>query len=71
MGAAEFVIRNLTERTDAYRQVITNMRAKLARLSADERAEIEEASAIMRKARAGSRHLKLPITPVRRSDASR
>ncbi|MBE1468233.1 hypothetical protein H4W33_007245 [Kibdelosporangium phytohabitans] len=31
-----------------------------------ERAEIEEASAIMRKAHAGSDHIRLPITPVRR-----
>lgn len=71
MGAAEFVIRNLTEQIDSYREVITNMRAKLAELPADERAEIEEASAIMRKARAGSGHLKLPITPVRRPEPPR
>jgi integrase len=71
MGAAEFVIHNLTEQIDAYRQVITNMRKKLAELPADERAEIEEASTIMRKARAGSSHLKLPITPVQRPDPPR
>jgi hypothetical protein len=71
MGAAEFVIRNLTEQIDAYGEVITKMRTKLAELPADERAEIEEASAIMRKARAGSRHLKLPITPVRHPEPLR
>ncbi|UJW32445.1 site-specific integrase [Saccharothrix sp. AJ9571] len=71
MGAAEFVIRNLTEQIDAYGEVITKMRTKLAELPADERAEIEDASAIMRRARAGSGHLKLPITPVRRPEPPR
>jgi integrase len=70
MGAAEFVIRNLTEQIDSYRDVVTKMGRRLAELPADERAEIEEASAIMRKARAGSSHLKLPITPVRRPDST-
>lgn len=64
MGAAEFVTRNLTEQINAYRDVVAKMRKKLAGLSADERAKIEEASTtIMRKVRAGSGHVRLPITP--------
>ena len=62
MGAAEFVIRNLTEQIGSYRDVVVKMSKKLAALPADERAEIEEASAIMRKARAGGGHTLLPLT---------
>jgi hypothetical protein len=71
MDAAEFVIRNLTEQIDSYREVVTKMCAKLAELPADERTEIEQASVIMRKTRAGRGHLTLSITPVRRPDSPR
>ena len=62
IGAAEFVIRNLTEQIDSYRDVVAKMRKKLADLPADERTEIEEASTILRKARASSGHTLLPLT---------
>lgn len=64
MGAADFVIRNLTAQIDSYRAVIATMHEKLAELPPDQRAEVEEASRIMRKARAGSGHIRLPLTPV-------
>lgn len=64
MGAAEFVTRNLTEQITAYRDVITTMRKKMAELPADERAEIEEASATMRKARASNGRTLLPLSVV-------
>lgn len=64
MGAAEFVTRNLTEQIKAYRDVAAKMRNNLAELPLDERNEIEEAAAIMRKARAGSGRLVLPLTPI-------
>lgn len=62
MDAAEYVVRNLSEQVDAYAEVAATMRQRLADLPADERAEIEEASAIMRRARATTTHRLLPLT---------
>jgi integrase len=64
MEAADYVITNLTDQVHAYSDVAAKMRKNLAELPADERAEIEEASAIMRKARATSAHTLLPLTTV-------
>ncbi len=68
MNAAEFVIRNLTEQINAYRDVVTTMHTKLAQLPADERAEIEEASAVMRRTRAGNGHIMLPLSVTKPED---
>jgi hypothetical protein len=62
MDAAEFVITALSAQVTAFEQVTDRMRRSLAALPAAERAEIEEASTILRKARAGASHTLLPLT---------
>ncbi|MFF3359808.1 tyrosine-type recombinase/integrase [Streptomyces sp. NPDC002917] len=62
MDAAEFVITALTAQITAFEQVTDRMRRSLALLPAAERAEIEEAAAVLRRARAGSGHSLLPLT---------
>ncbi|MFF1545071.1 hypothetical protein [Streptomyces sp. NPDC058291] len=68
MDAAEFVITAFTAQITAYEQVTDRMQRRLAALPATERQEIEEASAILRKARAGNTHTLLPLTTVSRTD---
>ncbi|PZG19933.1 tyrosine-type recombinase/integrase [Nonomuraea aridisoli] len=63
MDAAEYVISNLTEQIGAYREVVATMRYRLAQLPSERRAEVDEACAVLRKVRAGSRPL-LPLTVV-------
>jgi integrase len=54
LGADDFVVRNLSDQADAYRQVAATMCDKLAALTDEERSEVEEASATLRKLRAGA-----------------
>lgn len=66
MDADDFVVRNLADQADAFTHVATSMRDKLDALPAAERAEVEQASAVLRKVRAsrdlaGGRTL-LPLT---------
>lgn len=61
MDTAEYVISNLTEQIGACREVTATMRDRLAQLPSDRRAEVDEACAVLRKVRAGSRPL-LPLT---------
>ncbi|MGR6975078.1 tyrosine-type recombinase/integrase [Streptomyces cynarae] len=68
MGAAEFVTTALTAQITAYQRVIDRMNTHLASLPASERAQIEEASTVMRKARAGDNHTLLPLTTARPKD---
>jgi integrase len=70
MDAAEFVITSLTAQITAFEQVADRMRRRLTALPTAERAEIEEASTILRKARAGSTHTLLPLTPTPRNKPS-
>lgn len=60
MDADTFVIRNLTDQADAFTDVATAMRDKLATLTETERIEVEQASATLRKLRAG--RINLPLT---------
>jgi hypothetical protein len=60
MDAAEFVIAGLTGQIDSYSDIAATMRQRLAAMPEEERAEIEEASAIMRKTRASGRTV-LPL----------
>lgn len=53
MDADDFVIRNLTDQADAFTHVAASMREKLHSLPEDERAEVEHASTVLRKVRAG------------------
>jgi integrase len=56
IGAADYVIANLTAQIEAFGQVAGAMAHRLADLGADERAEVEEASRLLRRARA-ARHI--------------
>ncbi|MGX1127818.1 hypothetical protein RKD49_007950 [Streptomyces glaucescens] len=66
MDVDGFVIRNLTEQIAAFQQVIATMRSQLANLPADERIAIEEASAVLRKARVTQGRTTLPLTDISR-----
>ncbi|WP_328952526.1 site-specific integrase (plasmid) [Streptomyces sp. NBC_00184] len=67
MDAAEFVTTALTAQISAFEQVTDHMRRQLDALPDAERHEIEEASAILRKARAGT-HTLLPLTVITRTN---
>lgn len=61
MDAADYVITSLTAQIEAFAAVCDRMRQRLAELPAAERAEVEDASKLLRKARAGRQ---LPIIAV-------
>ncbi|MEU9599900.1 tyrosine-type recombinase/integrase [Streptomyces sp. NPDC048109] len=69
MDADDFVVRNLTDQITAFTTVADTMRDRLSKLPTDEREEIEEASAVLRKVRATRDHKLLPLTVIRK-DAS-
>ena len=62
LDAADFVITNLTAQIDAYAGVATGMRERLAAMPEAERIEVEEASAVLRRLRAGTDRKMLPLT---------
>lgn len=64
MDAADYVIANLTGEIDAFTAVADQMRHRLDELPADQRAEVEDASKILRRARAGRQ---LPVVAVTHS----
>ncbi|MEW2623660.1 hypothetical protein [Streptomyces sp. NPDC048106] len=64
MDAASFVIDNLTAQITSYEDVVTKMRERMAALPEDERAELEDAAAVLRRVRAGGDHTLLPLTVV-------
>ncbi|MEY9490967.1 hypothetical protein RKD26_006846 [Streptomyces calvus] len=68
MEAAEFVITAFTAQISAFEQVTDRMQRRLAARPSAERQEIEEASTVLRKARAGRTHTLLPLTPLSRTD---
>lgn len=55
IGAAAFVVLNLSAEVDAFSKVAAKMRRRLERLGAEERAEVEQASRLLRRARAARR----------------
>jgi len=55
MGAAGYVIANLSAEIDAFGNVAETMRRRLGELDPDERAEVEESSRILRRTRAARR----------------
>ena len=59
MGAADYVIANLVAEVDSFSKVVERMRRRLKGLSLEERTEVEEASRILRRARAARR---IPVT---------
>ncbi|MFF2812543.1 tyrosine-type recombinase/integrase [Streptomyces sp. NPDC058000] len=64
MDAASFVIDNLTAQINSYEDVAAKMRERMAALPKDERTELEEAAAVLRRVRAGGDHKLLPLTVV-------
>ncbi|WP_331752436.1 site-specific integrase [Streptomyces sp. NBC_00829] len=66
MDAAPFVLRNFTDQIDAFKDVSDTMHRRLAELPTDQRAEIEDASRILRKARAAEGRALLPLTVIHR-----
>jgi hypothetical protein len=67
MDAAPFVIDNLNAQIDAFRNVLDVMRQALDRLDAGQRDQVEQASAVLRKARAGA---SLPLEDITRGKAT-
>ncbi len=61
MDVDAFVVRNLDEQITAFGQVAATMHHTLDALPAEERAEVEEASRILRKARAARGQTQLPV----------
>lgn len=66
MDADDFVVRNLVDQITAFTNVADTMRDRLSSLPQDEREEIEEASAVLRKVRATRDHKLLPLTVIRK-----
>lgn len=62
IDADDFVVRNLTDQADAFTGIAASMRDRLRDLPDGERAEVEHASAVLRKLRAGASHPLLPLT---------
>lgn len=67
MDAAEFVTTALTAQITAFEQVLARMNRYLAAMPAHERAALEEASTVLRRARAGAPRPLLPLTVVNRT----
>ncbi|MGW0509031.1 tyrosine-type recombinase/integrase [Streptomyces olivaceoviridis] len=64
MDAASFVIDNLTAHITSYEDVAAKVRERMAALSEDDRAELEDAAAVLRRVRAGGDHKLLPLAVV-------
>lgn len=62
MDAADFVIENLSAQITAYEEVAEKMRRRMDQMPPDERAELEEASVLLRRLRAGGNPILLPLT---------
>ncbi|MGW6570510.1 tyrosine-type recombinase/integrase [Streptomyces sp. NPDC054975] len=69
MDAATFVVDNLTAQIGSYEEVAAKMRDRMAALPDNERTELEEASAVLRRIRAGGDRKLLPLTPVSKKEA--
>ena len=64
MDVDDFVLGNLTDQITSYQNVLDSMHTTLASYDDAERDEVERAAAVLRKVRAGSGRIQLPITPV-------
>ena len=67
MDAAPFVVDNLNAQIHAFRNVLNVMREMLNRLDVEQREDVEQASAVLRKARAAPR---LPLEDITRRRAT-
>ncbi|MGW2190512.1 hypothetical protein [Streptomyces sp. NPDC001719] len=74
MDMDEFVIRNLDDEIAAFRKVAETMRQQMETMDEDERAEVEQAAAVLRKVRAaagtGAVSLPMPTLPSQRGGAT-
>ncbi len=66
MDAAGFVLANLEAQIDAFKSVVQRMNEELSSMPEHEREQVEEASALLRKVRAGGIRTQIPVTVVRR-----
>ncbi|MEV5786733.1 tyrosine-type recombinase/integrase [Streptomyces sp. NPDC052287] len=66
MDADQFVTRNLSDQIAAFQQVLGAMRRQLEAMSPEDRQEVEESSAVLRKARASRGRTTLPLTVINR-----
>ncbi|MER5359500.1 site-specific integrase [Streptomyces sp. NPDC002785] len=64
MDAAGFVVDNLTAQIVSYEEVTEKMRRRMASMPEEERAELEEAAAVLRRLRAGESRKLLPLTVI-------
>ncbi|MFB7225547.1 tyrosine-type recombinase/integrase [Streptomyces sp. NPDC056227] len=67
MDAADFVTTALTAQITAFEHVVDRMRTRLAAMPAHEREELEHASTLLRKTRAGTSRPLLPLTVTNRT----
>ena len=66
MDVDDHVMRGLTEEINGFDQVRSTMKATLDAMAPDERHQIEEASAVLRRARAGQGLPSLPLSVIQR-----
>ena len=71
MGADDFVLRNFADQIAAFRGVVERMNTRMEQLPEDVRSEIEDASRVLRKVRAGGTRALLPLTVVNSPEAER
>ncbi|WP_434600471.1 tyrosine-type recombinase/integrase [Streptomyces sp. A5-4] len=74
MDVDPFVVRNLDDQIGSFQGVVATMRSLMEAMGVDERGEIEEAAAVLRKVRAvagtGSVSLPMPVFPAARDGES-
>ncbi|WP_372027963.1 tyrosine-type recombinase/integrase (plasmid) [Rhodococcus sp. NyZ502] len=70
MDVAGFVVENLTAQIDAFTHVHQTMTDQLDTLAPDERARVDEASAVLRKSRAGIAGRSLPLHVIGKNTAT-
>jgi integrase len=68
IGADDFVIRNFSDQISSFDQVRNKMQETLAKMDPTDREQIEDASAVLRKARAVQNRTPLPLTVIRRNE---
>ncbi|MGW6394147.1 tyrosine-type recombinase/integrase [Streptomyces sp. NPDC055103] len=70
MGTAEYVIRNLQDQIDSFKQVAENMRKQIEKLPEQEREELMESVKVLRKTRAAMGRTMLPLTVINNQESS-
>ncbi|MFE3386327.1 tyrosine-type recombinase/integrase [Streptomyces anulatus] len=68
MDAAAFVIQNFTDQIESFQGVVRSIHDRLKTMPLEERRQIEEAGAVLRKVRASAVLLPMPEVPARSDD---